>query len=101
MSMGKTPPNLADLPREVEALFAAQAAELSGLKQEFLGASLDHATAQKGLKHEMGAVLSARPMRAPSRTETLSSQICACNFTGTKNTVLAQSQKTARSWRWS
>ncbi|EDZ44419.1 hypothetical protein RB2083_3934 [Rhodobacteraceae bacterium HTCC2083] len=49
----------------------------------------------------MGAVLSARPMRAPSRTETLSSQICACNFTGTKNTVLAQSQKTARSWRWS
>ena len=60
--MEKPPPNLADLPPEVQALFAAQAAELSGLKQAFLGSSLEHATIQKRLKDEMasvGAALSA------------------------------------------
>ena len=51
-----TPPILANLPPEVQAYVAAQAAELSGLKQEFLGVSLDHAAAQKRLKHEMASV---------------------------------------------
>jgi hypothetical protein len=54
--MSKTLPNLADLPPEVQALLAAQTAELSGLKQEFLGLSLDHATVQKRLKDEMASV---------------------------------------------
>jgi transposase len=57
--MEMTPPILANLPPEVQAYVAAQAAELSGLKQEFLGASLDHAAAQKRLKHEMASVGSA------------------------------------------
>ncbi len=35
---------------------SVQAAELSGLKQEFLGVSLDHAAAQKRLKDEMASV---------------------------------------------
>jgi hypothetical protein len=35
--MSKTPPSLADLPSDVQALFAAQTAELASLKQEFLG----------------------------------------------------------------
>jgi len=56
IGISKTPPNLADLPPEVQALFAAQAAELSDLKQEFLGLSLDHAAVQKRLKDEMASV---------------------------------------------
>jgi transposase len=43
--MSKTPPKLTDLPPEVQAYVVAQAAELSGLKQDFLGVSLDHAAA--------------------------------------------------------
>jgi transposase len=54
--MSKTPPILANLPPEVQAYVAAQAAELSVLKQEFLGVSLDHAAAQKRLKAEMASV---------------------------------------------
>jgi transposase len=54
--MSKTPLNLANLPPEVQAYVAAQAAELSVLKQEFLGVSLDHAAAQKRLKDEMASV---------------------------------------------
>ena len=57
--MSKTPPILANLPPEVQAYVAAQEAELSGLKQEFLGVSLDHATVQKRLKDEMEAALAA------------------------------------------
>ena len=60
--MSKTPPNLADLPPEVQALFAAQAAELGRKDAEMLGLSLTHAAAQKRLKAEMasvGAALSA------------------------------------------
>lgn len=54
--MERTTPNLADLPPEVQAFVAAQAAELSGLKQAFLGVSLDHAAAQKRLKDEMASM---------------------------------------------
>ena len=54
--MERTPPNLADLPPEVQAFVAAQAVELSGLKQAFLGVSLDHATAQKRFKDEMASM---------------------------------------------
>ena len=54
--MERTPPNLADLPPEVQAFVAAQAAELSGLRQAFLGVSLDHAAAQKRLKNEMASM---------------------------------------------
>uniref|UniRef100_UPI0035C83641 IS66 family transposase n=1 Tax=Lentibacter algarum TaxID=576131 RepID=UPI0035C83641 len=57
--MSKTPPNLADLPPEVQAIFAAQAAELGRKDAEMLGLSLSHATAQKRLRTEMDAALSA------------------------------------------
>jgi len=56
------PPNLADLPPDVQAYVAAQAAELADLKQAFLGLSLSHATAQKHLEAEatsMNAALTA------------------------------------------
>ena len=57
--MSKTPPILANLSPEAQALFAAQTAELSELKQAFLGSSLDYAAAQKRLKDEMEAALAA------------------------------------------
>lgn len=47
--MSKSPPILADLPPEVQALFAAQAAELGRKDTEMLGLSLRHATAQRRL----------------------------------------------------
>lgn len=53
--MSKTPPSLADLPSDVQALFAAQTAELASLKQEFLGLSLSYAAAQKRLKNEVAS----------------------------------------------
>ena len=54
--MERTPPNLADLPTEVQALFAAQAAELARKDADMLGLSLSHAAAQKRLKDEMASV---------------------------------------------
>mgnify|MGYP000477428252 CR=1 FL=1 len=60
--MSKTPPNLANLPPEMQALCAAQATELGRKDAEMLGLSLTHAAAQKRLKAEMasvGAALSA------------------------------------------
>ena len=54
--MSKTPPILADLPPEVQALFAAQAAELGRKDAEMLGLSLSHATAQKRLRDDMASV---------------------------------------------
>ena len=57
--MSKTPPDLTDLPVQVQAYVAAQAAELADLKQEFLGLSLSHGSAQKRLKDEMEAALAA------------------------------------------
>ena len=50
--MSKTHPNLADLPPDVQAFVAAQAAELARKDAEILGLSLSHATAQKRLKYE-------------------------------------------------
>ena len=57
--MSKTPPDLTDLPLQEQAYVAAQAAELADLKQEFLGLSLSHGSAQKRLKDEMEAALAA------------------------------------------
>ncbi|AYE84720.1 IS66 family transposase [Salipiger marinus] len=57
--MRKTPPNLADLPPDVQAFVAAQAAELARKDAELLGQSLSHASAQKRLKDEMEAALAA------------------------------------------
>jgi hypothetical protein len=57
--MSKTPPDLTDLPVQEQAYVAAQAAELADLKQEFLGLSLSHGSAQKRLKDEMEAALAA------------------------------------------
>jgi transposase len=54
--MSKTPPNLANLPPEVQAYVAAQVAELGRKDAEMLGLSLSHATAQKRLKDEMASV---------------------------------------------
>jgi hypothetical protein len=50
--MSKTPPHLADLPEDVKAFVAAQAAELARKDAEILGLSLSHASAQKRLKDE-------------------------------------------------
>ena len=55
--MSKTPPNLADLPPGVQALFAAQTAELARKDAEILGLSLRHAAVQERLKGEANAVL--------------------------------------------
>ena len=102
--MSKTPPNLADLPPEVQALFAAQAAELGRKDAEMLGLSLTHAAAQKRLKAEMasvGAALSAERTAHAQAIQNRDTIICACNFTVTKNTALAPNQKTAHSWRLS
>lgn len=63
--MSKPLPNLADLPPDMQAFVAAQAAELVGLKQEILGLSLSHASAQKRLKDEM---VSAEAALAAERT---------------------------------
>lgn len=54
--MERTPPNLADLPPAVQALFAAQAAELGRKDAEMLGLSLSYAAGQKRLKDEMASV---------------------------------------------
>ena len=48
-----------EMTPEVQAYVAAQEAELSGLKQEFLGVSLDHAAAQKRLKGEKASAEAA------------------------------------------
>ena len=50
--MSKTPPNLANLPPDVQAFVVAQAAELARKDAEILGLSLSHASAQKRLKGE-------------------------------------------------
>jgi transposase len=57
--MSKTPPNLADLPPDVQAFVAAQAAELARKDAEMSGLSLNHATAQKQLKDEMASAQAA------------------------------------------
>jgi transposase len=57
--MSKTPVNLANLPADVQAILAAQAAELARNDAELLGLSLCHARAQKRLKDEMEAALNA------------------------------------------
>ena len=60
--MTKPPPNLADLSPDVQALFAAQAAELARKDAEILGLSLSHRAAQKRLEAEatsMNAALAA------------------------------------------
>lgn len=54
--MSKSPPNLVDLPPEVQAFVAAQAAELARKDAEMLDLSLSHATAQQRLKDEMASV---------------------------------------------
>ena len=57
--MSKTPPNLADLPADVQAFVVAQAAELARKEAELLGQSLSHATAQKCLKDEVASAETA------------------------------------------
>lgn len=57
--MSRTPPNLADLPPDVQAFVAAQTAELSGLRQGLLGLSLSHASAQNRLKDEKASAEAA------------------------------------------
>lgn len=51
----KTPPNLVDLPPDVQAFVTAQAAELARKEAEMLGLSLSHAAAQKRFKDEMAS----------------------------------------------
>ena len=53
--MSKTPSNLANLPPDVQAFVAAQAAELARKDAEILGLSLSHAAAQNRLKDEVAS----------------------------------------------
>ncbi len=57
--MSEPTPNPADLPADVQAFVAAQAAELARKDAQMSGLSLSHATAQKRLKDEMEAALAA------------------------------------------
>lgn len=57
--MRNIPPNLADLPPDVQAYVAAQSAELARKDAEILGLSLSHGAAQNRLKGEADAALAA------------------------------------------
>ena len=57
--MSKIPPNLADLPPDVQAYVAAQEAELARKDAEIQCLSLSHATAQKRLKGEKASAEAA------------------------------------------
>ena len=57
--MSKLPPDLTDLPPDVQAYVAAQAAELTRKDAELLDLSLTHATAQKHFKDEVASVETA------------------------------------------
>tara|TARA_B110000003_G_scaffold241333_1_gene248512 strand:- start:114 stop:569 length:456 start_codon:yes stop_codon:yes gene_type:complete len=61
--MSKIPPDLTDLPVQVQVYVAAQAAELAKLKREFLDLSLSHRSVQIRLETEatsMNAALTAK-----------------------------------------
>lgn len=62
--MSKAPLNLSDLPPDVQAFVAAQAADLERKEAEILGLSLGHATAQKRLKDEADALAAERAAHA-------------------------------------
>ena len=62
--MSKAPLNLSDLPPDVRAFVAAQAADLVRKDAEILGLSLSHATAQKRLKDEAAALAAERAAHA-------------------------------------
>ena len=57
--MSKTPPNLADLPPDVQAFVAAQPEELARKNAALLGLSLRYTAAQKRLKTEMASAEAA------------------------------------------
>lgn len=57
--MRKTPPNLADLSPDVQAISAAQAAELARKDAQILRLSLSHGAAQIRLKGEADTALAA------------------------------------------
>ena len=98
-----TPQNLADLPLEVQALFAAHAAELGRKDAEMLGLSLSHATAQKRLRTEMGAALSGERTahaQAIQNRDIISADL-RLQLHGHKKHRFGQSPKAAHSWRWS
>lgn len=69
--MSKTPPNLADLPPEVQAYVAAQAAELGRKDAEMLGLSLSHAAAQKRFRAEMASVDAALSAERTAHARTI------------------------------
>lgn len=101
--MSVTPQNLADLPLEVQALFAAHAAELGRKDAEMLGLSLSHATAQKRLRTEMGAALSAERTahaQAIQNRDTIIADL-RLQLHGHKKHRFGQSPKAAHGWRWS
>ena len=65
--MSKTPSILADLPPEVQALFAAQTEELAGLKREVLGLSIAHAGEQRRLKEKFKTERSTHALNIQNR----------------------------------
>ena len=57
--MRKALPNLADLPPDVQAFFAAQMAELAAKDTDMLGLNLTQGAAQKRLKSDLAAAQAA------------------------------------------
>ena len=74
--MSKTPPNLANLPPDVQAFVAAQAAELARKDAEMLGLSLSHANAQKCLKDEKASAEAVEMLTPLSRTDGRGHRCC-------------------------
>ena len=98
--MSKTPPNLADLPPDVQAFVAAQPEELARKNAALLGLSLRYTAAQKRLKTEMASAEAAERTAHARAIQSRDMLICACNCMATKSTALGPNQKAARSWRW-
>ena len=69
--MSKSLPNLANLPLDVQAFVAAQAAELARKDAEILGLSLSHASAQKRLKDEKVSAQAALIAERAAHTRTI------------------------------
>jgi transposase len=111
--MNNSPPDLTDLPSEVQAFIAAQSAsfaakdaDMMGLKQDMLGLNLAHAADQNRLKSKAETAQAALLVERTAHAQTIQNRdvIIAdlrMQLDGHKNTGLAHAQKVAPNWRWS
>ncbi|WP_245541074.1 hypothetical protein [Octadecabacter antarcticus] len=90
----------------MQAFIAAQAAELSDVKKQFLGLSLSQGTTQKRVASEVASLNAALSVertahaRAIQNRDTIIADL-RLQLHGRKKTALDQNQKAAHSWRWS